>query len=111
MMDYWPTGAETAGSRPRKEGGLPFFWFVAPVDFRLQHIGRLEHHHPARKDGHLDPGLGITPHALALGADDKRAEAGPLDRFAPGGRIANLVQNRLDQLRGFRTRQSDLLIN
>ena len=111
MTDYRPIGTETPGRRSREEAPYSFSDSVAPVDLGLQHVGRLEHHHPARKDRHLDPGLGIAPHPLALGADDERAKAGQLDGFAARGRVANFVQNRLDQLRRLRARQSDLLIN
>ena len=82
-----------------------FVFFVRPVasvDLGLQHVGRLEHHHPARQDRHLDAGLRVAAHALALGADDERTEARKLDGFPPRGRVADFVQHRLDQFRRLR---------
>ena len=108
MTHYRPIGTETPGAPFARRSALLLFRLVAPVDLGLQHVGRLEHHHPARKDRHLDPCLGIAPHALALGAHDKRAEAGQLDGFPTRSRIADFVQNRLHQLRQLRARQSNL---
>ena len=83
----------------------------AIVDPRLQDVRRLEHHHSARKDRNLDPGLRIAADPLALRADDERAEAGELDGFSARGRVADLVQHRLDELRRFGARQPHALVD
>ena len=68
-------GNANAGRGSPGTSALFFFVFfvrpVASVDLGLQHVGRLEHHHPARQDRHLDARLRVAAHALALGADDK----------------------------------------
>ncbi len=111
MAHYCPIGAQTPARLSPAGAALPFFGSVAPVDLGLQHVGRLEHHHPARKDRHLDSCLGVAPNALALGAHHERAEAGQLDGFATRSCIADFIQNRLHQLRQLRARQSNLVID
>ena len=113
---YRPNRAETpdaASLAPADSSRAPslFRTRVAAVDLGLQNIGRLEHHHPARKDRHFDAGLRIAPHPLALRAHHERAESRQLDGLAARGRIADFVKNRLNQLGRFGSRQSDLLID
>src|SRR5271166_326747 len=111
---YRPNRAETPVRASPALAGKPLLLFgrvIASVDLGLQHIGRLEHHDSARKNWHFDAGLRIAPDPLALGADDERAEARQLDRFAARSRVADFVQNRLHQFRRLRARQSNFLIN
>src|SRR5262245_37597559 len=52
------------------------------IDALLEDGGRLEHHHPARRDRHFLAGLRVAADALALLAHHVRAERGELHRFA-----------------------------
>src|SRR5436189_3806837 len=60
-----------------------------------------EGEHSARRDRHLDPGLGIAPDPLALVAQDEASEAGNLDVLPIGQRGAHMVENALDDARRF----------
>src|SRR6267154_1573234 len=64
------------------------------VDALLEDGRRLEHHHPAWRDRHFLPGLGIAPNPLALLAHHERAERGQLHRFATFEAIGDLHHHR-----------------
>src|SRR5437764_11850827 len=70
-----------------------------------------ERHDPPRRDRHFDPGLGITPHALSLVAQDEGAEAGNLHILALRERVAHVMEHPLDDARRFRSRQAKLTMS
>ena len=81
------------------------------IDPLLEDVAGLENHHAARRDRNFLARLRIAPDALALGADQERSERRQFDRFAPDNTRADLVEDRLDQFGGFRSRQPHLLIH
>src|SRR3982751_880156 len=70
-----------------------------------------ESHHPARCDRHFDAGLGIAANALALVAQDERAEAGYLDVRALGERVTHVMKHPLDHIGRFGARQPELAVH
>src|SRR6266849_4262626 len=84
---------------------------VNVVDALLEDRGRLEHHHPARRDRHFLAGLGIAPDPLALLAHDKGTEGGQLYRLAALEAVGDFLQHQLDERGGFGARQSHLLVD
>ena len=61
--------------------------------------------------GTSTPVFGIAADALALVAQDERAEAGNLHVLALGQRVAHVVQHALDDARGFGARQAELAMD
>ena len=59
----------------------------------LEQLARTNVHHPARRDRHFDPGLGITADPFVLVAQHKAAEAGDLDVLALAS--ASLILSRI----------------
>src|SRR3982750_1477001 len=70
-------------------------------------LARAEGHHSARRDRHLDPGLGIAADPLTLVAQDEGAEARNLDVLALRERVAHVVKHALDDVRRFGSRQAE----
>src|SRR5215203_2200515 len=67
----------------------------------LQILARLESDRLAGGDRHLDPGLGVAPHALLAVAHLKDSEAAELDALAIAERIFHGVDDGIHGLGGF----------
>src|SRR5689334_9421006 len=74
--------------------GLP-----GPGDPLAHDLTGAEGEHAARRDRHLDAGLGIAADPLALVAQDEAAEARNLDVLAVGERGAHMMEDALDDAR------------
>src|SRR6266852_8823219 len=84
---------------------------VNVVDALLEDRGRLEHHHPARRDRYFLAGLGIAPDPLALLAYHEGTEGRELHCFATFEAIGDLLEHQFDERCRFRARQPYLLVD
>src|SRR4030095_1481969 len=79
------------------------------LDSRLQLLTWTEGDHPARANGDLFTGLGITTRPLVLAAQVEVAESGQLHLFAGRERCPQLLEEHVDELTGLTLVEPELV--
>src|ERR1700730_7132570 len=120
-LDRWPLAGSRAGAilarinfpcqKPQKCSVVLFIGNRQTIDPGLEHIRWLEHHDAALGYRNLDPGLGIAPNALRLGAHEKPPKRRQFDGFAPDQSVGEFIQHRLHQNSRLLARQTDTTVH
>src|SRR3954451_13316821 len=80
-------------------------------DLVAHDLAGAECHDSTGRDRHFDAGLGVATNALALVAQDESSEAGDLHILSFRKRVTHMMQNALDDARGFGTRKAKPPVN
>src|SRR6187549_2116589 len=86
-----------------------FFGSSISLDSRLQFLTGTERHNASRADGNLLARFRVTSRSLVLVAQVEIAEAGKLDLFAVGERVAHFLEEQIHELTRFAFVETQLI--
>src|SRR5215207_6193814 len=105
----------TASPRSAPPSGRASFLILSvdrhSVDASLEDVGRLEHHHPPRRDRNLFTGLRIAADPLSLGAHHERPEGRQLHRFPLLQAFRDLLEDAFHELSRFGAGKAHFLVD